>query len=88
MIPTIEKLKLVDLDLHQDAKKEVKSIIRNKKNILGFKFRIVEDRCVMVGKAPNSDFKLWEAVAVVQEAMIKKCKPVPDRFRFVFLSAA
>ena len=88
MIPKIEKLNLVDLDLHTDAKKEVKSIIRNKKNILGFKFRVVDDRCVMVGKKPENDFNIWRAVAELEEALSRKDRPVPDRYRFVFLSAA
>lgn len=88
MIPEIEKLTLAELSLSAEAKKEVRSIIRNKKNILGFKFRILDDRCVMVGKKPANEFNLWRAVREVEEALSKKSKPAPERYRFVFLSAA
>jgi ribosomal protein L1 len=88
MIPQkIEKLNLVDLDLSPNAKNEVKSIIRNKRNILGFKFRTVENRSVLVGKKPANDFHLYEAIDNLQRLMIKRGKPAPSKFRFVFLSA-
>lgn len=88
MIPKIEKLTLAELSLSTEAKKEVRSIIRNKKNILGFKFRVLEDRCVMVGKKPENDFNIWRAVRELEDALSRKSIPAPERYRFVFLSVA
>ena len=88
MIPTIEKLYLKDLPLSGDAQKEVASIIKNKKNVNGFKFRTLGKCCVMVGKKTDNDFDLWKIAANMQELMKARKKAPPEKFRFVFLSAA
>ena len=88
MIPKIEKLELKDLSLSCGAKKEVTSILRNKKNILGYKFRVRGEKCVAVGRFSGNDFDIFRFTANIQTLMEKRGHTIPEKFRFVFLSAA
>jgi len=86
-LPSIQKLKLRELNLSCGARKETIDILSLKQNINGFKFSTRDKRCVAVGQFSGNDFDLWDFAAKVEQLMSSRGRPAPEKYRFVFIAA-